>query len=718
MAQNEQSTGGKAPWQAEPITTSRVRSLTIKDHDTSDVTLVWYPSPQDGFRRQDEIPPFPYQVYLTNSATGTSQDPSFPEKFACFIETLGGIGNRERYYRFEIYRKPFSNMLACVGHQRKETRHRNRNGIWPRIVSKWTTRNNGGYKGCIIVIDRDDWESEGVVLVRFDPAEYDHQRGFPQLNHAGEGDIPIVRATLEQALSQIPVRLTECWLDAGGGWTEADLARRNDGGFSPALYPAVDPMSHYDVEHEDVHELDGTALPGPAIQPGTDAGDDKTQNIRDDFDKSELFKRDDELRAFEAEMYSDSFGLPVSSVWSSSRSKMRPSFSFTLYMAFDVLPIHPKALFSCLNKGLIEQEAWTLDIVSNMPSLDAAFEYHTRAAARRTTQRTCNRAACMRMLLHKVAGSKLPTELLEYIEAVLVPPEIPHTSSYPCRQFQNTFLYFDSNCLSTGPLLVYSNPLPSWSSHWRTEEERDVQPFYPARARLFQENLLEVLNLFYWYRVVHEIHVVWSMCSPRAQVHADEIPSVSLKMEMPEVCEHNPITLGNVQVDVRIILRSCETINIHRRPFLSHDIWYEALEIVDVDTGKILPQLPFKPDPVLCGSFGASWAQLPQLGHRQNIDPESDQRPHLCSLQPGLSDDLAMGPFIQFWEDHRRKGHLVDRRKYAVRLRSGVVVPRWTYGSMGDPKGPYNLPPIPVTMDDQLQFTFRYKRPKLGLSYR
>lgn len=204
------------------------QSLIIKDHNGDDVKLTWCPKFYDE-EPPEALPPFPFQVYLTHGAIETIRDiKGFAERFACFIEWIGGVpdhlglcpehgglrrvcrhhggfredeygsrdfqeGAEECHYRFEVYTKPQSNVLACVAHQRKEIRYRGTNAIWPRLVSKWTTHGDG-YKGRIIVIDRDDWAEAGVVLVFFDPAPYDHPSQYTYWNVAVLGDHNIVEA--------------------------------------------------------------------------------------------------------------------------------------------------------------------------------------------------------------------------------------------------------------------------------------------------------------------------------------------------------------------------------------------------------------------------------------------------------------------------------------------------------------------------------------------
>ena len=708
----------------------KVQSQNIKDHEGNDVKIVWYRK-FDDYGPLDKVPPFPYQVYLTGTAAKVVEDPNFPAAFACAIERIGGIPGHYSHYRFELYLTTFSNILGCCAHQRREVQHRNRNGIVPRLLSSWTmgmAEDGPSYHGRIIVIDTKDWADAGVILVSFDPAEYDRSYRFPLWYRAGSGDYDTVQAFRCSFGIRMIQNLHGWWEAAGCTWAQADLNRRNDGGFSPVLYPAVDPAAHYDAEHEETHELDGLALPGPANQADSNENsDDDFPRVVDNFEISELLKTESELTQFQTETYSDSFGFPVTGVWSSENSKARPSFSITLYMAFDAPDIRSKALFGCLNQGLISQEPWILDVINNMPSLDAALQYHTRASAHRTPGRVPQTKQCMQMILEKVAGCRLPVELRECIEDLLVPPEIPRYSSRPYRLFDNMFLYLDRNHTSTGPLLVYSNPENFWPG--------DVPcpaPSEPRRASsenhrnsAFERDLLRVVFLRFWNRVADEIHILWSMCSPRCSPYENPTPRVVLNITMPATCVWRDRAVRPDYVDgdadIEVTLQSDQPITVHRHNMFSHDIWTEAVDVVDVDSGDVLPTVPYKLHPYYCCSpqYCDSWAQSLELGfdcpdHRGSYDHRRFLL--LRTFQPGNSGKLGLGPANSFFNDRFDRGLLQDGHEYALRLKPGVTVSRWTYGTVDALHGPYNLSPIPITMDHEPRFKFE-SRPRFYGSF-
>ena len=676
----------------------RTKHFSIKDHNEDEVSIAW----RTEFRsvRNDTLPPFPFQVYILSSANQVAEDVNFPLELAASIRDEEPENDIFRFH-FQVYHRPFPNILACIAHQNREILHRNRNGIAPRMISRWTQTDNG-YKGQVIVIDMNDWIDSGVLIVDFDPAENDNRGQIPEWNRAYDGDIDLVNARRIDRTRSLIYSLANLWHNAGASWTEDDLQRRNDGGTSPVLYPAIDPASHYDAEHEEVHELDGTALPGPATQADNDDNDDGLPRIIDTFDPFELFLQEHELREYRAETYSDLLGLPVTSVWSSKLSRTRPEFSFTLYLAFDFfdkLQVHPKALFRCLNKGLVSQEAWTLDIVKNMPSLDAAFQYHSRATAQRTSERCQRRRACIHLIVRKIAGSKLPSEILEHIEDLLLPPAIPKYSARPFRPLKDVFMYLDKGLQYTGPLLVYSNPDDSRIN------------LHATHSGSVSGSVLRLVYQRYWHRVADELHVLWGSCSPRC-VETEELafPKAELELLVPEACVWRSqfgIQFINGYVDVKITFHSDREIVIpYHHGLFSHDLWDECVDILDLETGERLAPLGHVAQtwPICINS----WAQTVEQGFRAGahtfMDPENSFR----SFKANERRNLELRPTAVWWHWLVSKGMLKGGRRYAFQLRPGIMIPRWTYGTVGNREGPFNLPPIPITVDETLRpFKFR-----------
>ena len=516
---------------AQPETQCR----TIKDHNESNVNLVWCPKHCDN-EPSNEFPPFPFQVYVVREAKSTARDlTTFAKHFACYINSTGrlpdpdkacsdglcissqchicagrgqgaflssdrGDGRGVAHYRFDVYATPMANILACTAHQEREISHRNRNGVHPRLVSNWTEGHWGQQRNRILVIDRDDWTEVGPVSVDYDRSPwFDFDDRPPDLSD----EAIILHAERIGNVNRLQRTLREWWVDAGAQWVQADLRRRNNGGFSPAIYPAMDPTAQFDVDHEDpIHELDGTELIG---DQGSANGSASKDGLYDPFGTNALYQDEVLSKHLRSMIYSDSFGLSVTSTWDPRLSKRRPAFSKTLYLAFDLPPFEPKALFNCLNKGSIAKEAWTLDVVHNMPSCEAAFDYHTRSSARRRPQKT----AAMRTVLSKVVAGRLPQELVEAITDFLLPPDIPYYSNPLTHPFRDAFLYLDSKLLRSGPIMVNCNPTFFCLDD---DDPADDFPRYGCEGDLeCQTTVLQVRHPRSWHGVADEISTLKRM---------------------------------------------------------------------------------------------------------------------------------------------------------------------------------------------------------------
>ena len=715
MAQASEIARGKARYEESDLE-RRTQQFTTRDHSGDEVAVSWDPS---AWTNPDEdLPPFPFQVYILSTAESVANDAAFPRKLAAFVHLHWGSKVMCRFH-FQVYRRPFPNILACIAHQRREIHYRNRNGIVPRMLEEWAEDEE--YKGRILVIDRDGWEREGIVFASFDPVEHENRSQFSAWNIAAIGDFDIVKASRAKHTSAATSILRHWYVWAGGPNTEDFLQRRNDGGISPVLYPAIDPAAHYDVEHEDVHELDSTEIPGPAMLVDENDQDNGNPRIINTFDPSELFLREEELNCYQSETYSDHFGLPITSIWNTDFSRTRPPFSFTLYVAFDFLDklqIHPKALFRCLDKGLIAREAWTLDIVTNMPSLDAAFQYHARASADRAPEKARRRRECARLLVQKTSGSRLPGEILEYIEDLLAPPQIFNYSERPRRPFQDFMLYLDKSRKYNGPLMIYSNPDGSWRKATSTLSE------HLARGEPYNhpDCILRVVHQRYWHRVADELHVLWSLCSPRRLPDDNPtIPRAHLWLRAPEACvDHASFGTQYINGYPDLTLEFCSDGNVvlpadaFRRldsSMFSHDLWDECIAIIDLETGAVLSPVPARiEDTAICFD---SWAKTRDLGFGPG--PDQALHPRFWFFEPNVPTKLMLRPSQEWWQHNVRNGTFKSGREYAFKLKAGFNIPRWTYGSRPEKDGskpnihgPFNLPPIPVTVDETPQpFKFR-----------
>jgi hypothetical protein len=128
------------------------------------------------------------------------------------------------------------------------------------------------------------------------------------------------------------------------------------------------------------------------------------------------------------------------------------------------------------------------------------------------------------------------------------------------------------------------------------------------------------------------------------------------------------------------------------------------VDTIDLETGDILA-------PVRHASLNwpiciNSWQQTRDLGF--GVGPFLDPGKNFRSFKANETCNLELRPTVLWWQHRVRYGTLKSGRQYAFRLKPGITIPRWTYGTVVDREGPFNLPPIPITVDETLRpFKFR-----------
>lgn len=714
---NAQGRVCQAPTRTPPP--PKPKQKTIKDHNGDDVHVAWMSHPlYEG--HPEKFPPFPFQVYVLRRAKATANDPELPAKFVKWIEEIGGIADPGAYCHFQFYTNRFKNVLSCIAHQRTEVQYRNRNALWPRLVTSWTTEQEDDYRGFILVIDCDEWSCKGLTFVSYDRQMLDRndtslaEQGMPL------GSEVEMRADRCPDTTAYGRTLMNTWARAGHTWTQSDLERRNQGGFSPALYPAVDPAAHHDADgdHDDAPQIDLDMMPETSTQSETIA----QPPLSPQFNRRDLRKSPTDLPDLKSDVYEDTVDWPTTSVWKASNSVARPPFSFALYLSADLPGFAPEALFYCLDRGLLKQAAWTLDVVRHVPDMQSALHHYSIEAPRRTATRTERRRRCARMLLDKICSTALPEELLQHIESFIVPPPLCDYSSPPDRLFSDIFLYLDAKHQLSGPQIIHTNLNPSPSPPLPTFTQ-DSDSEIPT---------LLLTNLQSWSLLSDELHTLWSLCSPRPDLLPQTLPHFTLSLSFPPTCTIDPAYGGIMHpmpsVHSTLTLHSpiSRSITIHKSHSFAPDLWTSALEIIDLTTGSVLPSLPAPNLPIPFRKL-SSWSTSPA---KSFITPDHRISSILKTYHPETPTVVEMSSPRNWWCERIRVGWFEDGREYLVRVKEGgMKVPRWTWGSPKDllssgtryeryeeegnsDMGPYNLPPIPVHVENECRFTFKLGTPE------
>ncbi|GAB1731850.1 hypothetical protein NU195Hw_g5167t1 [Hortaea werneckii] len=739
------------------------RTIIFKDHEGGDVSSIFLMPVKKLGPDWKTLSSLPYQVYLLDDAVEGADMQVLDQFCAVMYNLLRNSSTFHEKIRFDVYQTPREDYLACVEHQRREIDWRNRNGIWPRLVSTWSTNPEGGSdRGFIFVIDSVEIVKQGISLVYFDPDEYHDPIKRRRVWHlAGYGgDFDLVRAirvrttpSLTRFLRRaercagIDYRGTNLRFTDGGSATQAERSagmeclsptnfRFTDvGSSSRALSTALEPATHDYAEYGEDEDEEPLFL---EQQNGVDeVADDISEDgnlqphgrpqVVDRFRCNELTTVPEPgAKRYRTKTYEDSQSRCTVSVWDSALSTTRPPFSMTLYCG-SAATFSAKSLFGCLNKGLISMEPWTLDVKRGFDSLSQAHVHQRLEASRRDSSRVSHRRSCMRMLVRKIVAGRLPLELCNVIEENLIFPVIPDYACSQIRPFHNLLLYFAPKSavpsLSQGPLLVFSTPSRLLSA---SGEDTFISSGVEGRPGLRGPDTeeLRVKHLRFWHRVADEIHTIASLCASEDNVSPQHevIPSATISIDPPlwysksgDLDDSNLVTLH---------VNSPQTLTLHMHRLFSHHIFFEGLQLVDLTADHVLPQLPLQPDGRQTLRHDDSWSTSASLGLSNLHDGDSwststsldlsfrarveSRLRRLEVLEPGQT---FQWPWIctHYLRARKNRGELIDGHRYAFRANPNVPlkVVRWTYGKPGALERMCDRPPMPVSLEHEVTFTIR-----------
>lgn len=684
----------------------RIKVVQIKDHNDDEVHIAWLKKEyQDA---DDEgLPPCPWQIYVLSTAKATlaaAQTHQFASEIGEWIDKmLGRAGEAEGVEgHYQLYTRGFSDYLACIAHQRREIAHRNRNRIWPHLVSSYAPdqyfdgydpdypAQGHEYAGFVLVFDQDDWQKDGITALWFDRRQNDLDRFREGMPYGLEN---VVAAKPIRKREKLQQEMVEAWRQAGGHWMQADLTRRNQGAQSPALYPAQDPVAHEDIaldnEQDDALVSNDPVLEDNLSEMEVDQQDDMSSL---DFDTSIIFREAKDFPYYRCKVYEDTIGWQVSSVWDIRHSKARPDFAFTLYLSAHSLPIVPQALFACLNLGKLANVSWTLDIIHNLPDIGSAHRHYTVEARQRSVVRSTSRAKAVQTILHKIA-LPFPEELLAHIYDILVPPCIVDHASLPDRRFRDVFMYLGAETPARGPHSVYSNPVVR-------------EPFDCDHEEVLK---FGVNHLQHWPLVADELHTLWSLCAPRAESSTEEGHYFKMTLRIPGSWPFDEAAtdvglLPRPYVRMTLTLVGHRPVTIHK---ICHDFFEEALVL---DDPKAAPT----------GLLAEQWLSREQRAQTWSTDPafaclvdQTGDRPYhgldrLETFLPGqevdMTDSLILLGLHSWWYARRNQGLFGLGHRHHVRVNENLHIKRWTFGTTENLEGPFNLPPVPVRIEGQKEF--------------
>jgi hypothetical protein len=163
-----------------------------------------------------------------------------------------------------------------------------------------------------------------------------------------------------------------------------------------------------------------------------------------------------------------------------------------------------------------------------------------------------------------------------------------------------------------------------------------------------------------------------------------------------------------IAAKLSVSLLSIEPITVYQNPFLNRDV-LSALTAVETTTGRTIYCPDERPGRRSVGGLGFySWQHRRELGvRRRHQGPRGSWR-DVETFQPGELSRLRIQDMFHttLWSPCSES--LRDGERYTLKLDDDIAVPMWTFGTLeGGLKGPFNLPPMPVTLEGQTEFIYR-----------
>lgn len=696
-----------------------VKQLHIPDYNDDPVTTAWMSQPwHDRYRQQ--VPPWPFHVYVLRRAEAVLAAQDFPSRFVTWLHELGFMASKDGCDpHFEFYGRAFTNSISCMDHHRREVQHRNRNGLFPRLPpSCHERRGDLGYRGFVLIIDSEAWQDAGLLYAEFDREQFDRDSNW----HCVYPGLECVARAVRVDHSTLIHILSCTFNDAGGKWQQEDLARKNDGGFSPALYPAMDPVANQDADAA-LPIIDMGSSPFDTYQPErlADSEDPSCAPGQMQFNVQKLWASPDASPHIHSRVYEDTLGWQTESVWDSCVSDSRPNFTFTLYLAASVPPFHATALFNCVNRDLLAAAPWTLDVVRNLPDLASALHHHDHEASRRLPERTglpSPVTACMRMILRKIAGHVLPAELVSLIEEQCCPPDYVDFSCIPTRPFEHVFLYLNGSMQQAGPQVVYSRRVGS------TFKLREDESNLPQTHRFICDDdrdcQLYISYMQFFRLVTDELHTIWSLCGPRYDLSAELMPRITMIHHFPQQSKPGGLEASVLPWEFSLILEGTKPVMLHHRGL--DLLFHNQIKISEAtSSAKEEPpcsvQLRFETLRAPKDMRTQSWSTLRTI--RSSRHPSDSTG---CTLYPNRTKKFESDPYSDDVDNGAKgsAGMLIwwrvqcksfeGGKSYRIRFPDRMCLDRWTFGTVDNREGPYNLPPVEVTVEGEREFIIAIPR--------
>ncbi|KAI5194102.1 hypothetical protein AUEXF2481DRAFT_33263 [Aureobasidium subglaciale EXF-2481] len=615
-----------------------------------DVQIAWSRS-QGG---SSPLPPFPFHIYLIRGATSLNVTGVLTDKLLCYIS--GWQQLCDPCWHLEVFTTVQDNVFACIEHYEQEQTSRRLDCEKPYMSDKT----------CFLVVDSDEWEDEGLLCV-----EYTNDAHLPYG----------VKAERYKSWDSLATRLREQWSYQGMTTIEELLDERNlarGWSIDLNLYPDSGPEKSVNGMSLIDDEQASTALHPSALNVA-----DLVTVLSADVDGVVEEPRQDSRGNYTALKHA---------------SSEPPLFVFCLFvLGRDISSSERLSVFARLNSGLMAGVSWSLHLYSNATMSSASSIFARDMASRNSSAGTTK-----------------------------------HPSSYagtPQQNYKHVYMYLAA---TDSPSFVLSVPisdhvtsLPSDVSSTAGESDSiDLITFNPGSWDLAADML-------------HTYLVVCSEAQPIARSPSPPLPRISLHISVNS--EYSSDSESPSPMGLTITSHASEPITLNvRDTIFDTSSWHSYLLILDATSSREISRNDAAKKP---SSHLQVWTLGPKLldyGFSQHVE-ETDEvsSPHLVTLHSGVPLQLPVlrplpTDFLAelrpeededdkvFLEEHEAGGEACfnpsDRagvkslygryqswevgKRYRVSLRQGTSIPRWTWGTGDELKGPYRLPALDIEVEE------------------
>jgi hypothetical protein len=388
-----------------------------------------------------------------------------------------------------------------------------------------------------------------------------------------------------------------------------------------------------------------------------------------------------------------------------------PRFVFCIFILGREISSEDKLkVFVRLNTGLLSQVSWCLHLYSNA-TMSSASSIFTRDMHHRNQ-----------------------LDYSTHIPSSYVGP--------PLQIYRHVYMCLDAwRPQPGGPSFIVSSPDPKHTPPPKLNadtEDLDHVPSHRDKYAGEPDSLdLFTFNAGSWELAGDMLHTYFAACSQNEHVFCEPspaIPSISLRVSVNSEFSSDAAMPSPMKLFITSHATEPITMDVNGTLFDTTS-WNSYLRIVDAESLVELAVDVANERPTSVWSLGE---RLLDYGFTKRVTDSGDERPpHLVTLYPEVSlqlpvqrslpADLLAGMRPGENEDDRRflagheaegkahfntansypqssyeryKGSWKVGKKYIIKLRDDATIPRWTWGTEEELKGPYGLPALGIDVEE------------------